>query len=402
LLVNITDFQIGDAFNAPAHVLVDLPTLINWIQTSVAPGTWVAPPALAADPQAEVPAGIRVGTIEVLETWGAVLIRQTADIHAEIENFLDTLAQTVNELMVVSLEMRILTLDDATLEKIGVQWKGLDIAGESFVDEGAVSNRSDLTSDLRFGSQPPLPLLGALDTGAVATIDYSIIRDWAARVVVELAQKIQGSEAVQAPSITLMQNQLGYISLNDLLPYVSELTTDVSEDAVGITPTIATVAVGITFQALATISTDRKYVYLTVAPTFTDLKGFVTSSALAVTGNTSSEIEQTIPIITTTDVRTTVKVPDGGTLVLGGFVRSSQTDAESRVPILSHIPIFGNLFRSHGKGGNRTTIILMITPHIVDYAEYEAEIEFYGEIAPSRTPKPAEPVESVGTFSIGD
>jgi type II secretory pathway component GspD/PulD (secretin) len=162
-----------------------------------------------------------------------------------------------------------------------------------------------------------------------------------------------------------------------------------------------TTAVGVTFQALATISTDRKYVYLTVAPTFTELKGYITSTAVTSTAGGSVTLDVSSPIITTTDVRTTVKVPDGGTLVLGGLVRSSQMDAESRVPILSHIPILGNLFRSHGEGGNRTTIIIMITPRIVDYAEYEADIEFYGEIAPSKTPKPAEPVDSVPTFSIG-
>jgi len=391
----------GAGFNASPKAPVDLVTLSTWIQTNVAPGTWVEPPAVATDPQTEVPPGIRVGTIQILQAWGGLLIRQTADVHAEIQRFLDTLAETIDGLMVISLEMRILTLDDATLEKIGVEWKGLDIAGDSFVDEGIVSNRSDLTSDLRFGSQPPLPLFGPLDTGAVATIDYSIIRDWAARVVVQMAQKIQGSEAVQAPRITFMQNQIATISINDQHPYVSDFTTDVSEDAVAMTPTISVVGIGVTFQALATISTDRKYVYLTVAPTFTDLKGFFTSKGTSTTSGTSSEVEVTIPIITSTTVNTTAKVPDGGTLVLGGLVRSSQTDAESRVPILSHIPIFGNLFRSHGKGGNRSTIILMITPHVVDYAEYEADIEFYGEIAPSRPPRPAEPVESIATPSIG-
>jgi len=403
ILVNFTDFPTGDAdaFMFTGKTLVDLTTLANWIQTNVAPGTWATPPAAVADPQAQVPGSVRVGTIQQLDTWGTLIIRQTADVHAQIEDFLSALSETIDRLMVVSLEIRILTLADSTVRKIGVEWKGLDIAGDSFVDEGFVSERSDVTSDFRFGATPTLPLFGSLDTGPTAGIDYSIIQDWAARVVVELAERIQGSEAVQAPRVTLMQNQVGYISLNDQRPYVTSLTTDVSEDAVGITPTIAFLDIGVTFQAVATISADRKYVFLTLAPTFTELRDFVTSKAIAVTGNTSSEVEQTTPITTTTNVRTTVKVPDGGALVIGGLVRSSSTDAESRVPLVNHIPIIGNLFRSHGRGGERTTIIIMITPHIVDYAEYEADIEFYGKIAPSKTPKPAEPVESVGTLQIG-
>ena len=403
LLVNVTDFTSGEAatFTAPAKVLVDLPTLSLWIQTNVAPGTWVVPGEVATDPQAPPAAGVRVGTIRELETWGSLLIRQTPEVHAEIHNFLDTLEQTVNELMVVSLEISILTLDDATLRKIGVQWKGLNVAGDSFVNEGFVSDRSDLTSDFRFGAQPPLPLFGSLDTGPTAAIDYSIIRDWAARIVVELAEKIQGTEAVQAPRITLMQNQIGYIAVNDQLPYVSDLTTDVSEDAVGVTPTIAFLDIGVTFQALATISANRKYVYLTVAPTFTDSTESVTSEAIAVTGNTSSSVQQTVPIVTTTELRTSAKIPDGGTLVLGGLVRSTSINAESRVPILSHIPIVGNLFRSHGRGRDRVTIIVMITPHIVDYAEYEAHMDLYGTIAPSAMPASPRPVDSVATPQIG-
>jgi general secretion pathway protein D len=40
--------------------------------------------------------------------------------------------------------------------------------------------------------------------------------------------------------------------------------------------------------------------------------------------------------------------------------------AVSFVPLLQDIPVLGNLFRDSGYGNNRTELMVLITPHVVD------------------------------------
>jgi type II secretory pathway component GspD/PulD (secretin) len=52
------------------------------------------------------------------------------------------------------------------------------------------------------------------------------------------------------------------------------------------------------------------------------------------------------PDITTSEVTTTVFVPDKNTVILGGLVKLNQSKGGSKVPILGDIPLIGALFRS--------------------------------------------------------
>ncbi len=397
VLVNVTNFAMGVDLSPQPREPITLDVLSDWIRTHVAPTTWVVGEVVSSDPHQ---GQVTIGSIEQVQNWGQLIITQTASVHNEIEQFLQMLRSAVEELMVVSLEITIFTLDESTVKKIGIDWRGIDVAGASPVDPGFVSPRSDVTSDLRAGIGLPISPLSSLDTGGGLAIDYSILRDWQARAFLELVEKHEGTEAFQRPRISLVQNQVSYISLTDQLPYVSGVTSSEAEGTASLTPNMTFASVGVTFSAIATITTDRKYVWLTLSPQFTEVRDFVTATAVSVTGANRTETEITQPILTQTNLGTTAMVPDGGTLVLGGLVRSSRASAETAVPILSKIPILGNFFRSHGKGAGRTTIVIMVTPHIVDYNEYEAEIEQYGRLAPTTPPAPVEPLESVPTSRI--
>jgi general secretion pathway protein D len=51
------------------------------------------------------------------------------------------------------------------------------------------------------------------------------------------------------------------------------------------------------------------------------------------------------PDTTEADINTTVTVPDGSTIILGGLLKLNQTKGGTKVPILGDIPILGGLFR---------------------------------------------------------
>jgi general secretion pathway protein D len=60
-----------------------------------------------------------------------------------------------------------------------------------------------------------------------------------------------------------------------------------------------------------------------------------------------------------------VTAKDGLTVAIGGLIKTSESKADSKVPILGNIPLLGELFKSKNDKNGRTEMILLITPHII-------------------------------------
>ena len=74
----------------------------------------------------------------------------------------------------------------------------------------------------------------------------------------------------------------------------------------------------------------------------------------------------TVPLISNRDVRTTITVRDGQTLMIGGLISKRTTKTLRKVPILGDIPLIQNLFRELREEEAKTTLFISLTPHIVD------------------------------------
>jgi type IV pilus assembly protein PilQ len=72
-----------------------------------------------------------------------------------------------------------------------------------------------------------------------------------------------------------------------------------------------------------------------------------------------------IPPITTQSIKTTVLVKDGGTIVVGGMYKVEKTLTKNGVPLLSKIPLLGNLFKSSTRRNEQRELLVFITPRII-------------------------------------
>jgi general secretion pathway protein D len=78
----------------------------------------------------------------------------------------------------------------------------------------------------------------------------------------------------------------------------------------------------------------------------------------------SSEVSA--PYINVRSADTVVVTPHSKTVVIGGLMSDSKTDANSRVPVLGDIPWLGNLFKSRQKSNAKTELLIFLTPHIIE------------------------------------
>jgi pilus assembly protein CpaC len=72
-----------------------------------------------------------------------------------------------------------------------------------------------------------------------------------------------------------------------------------------------------------------------------------------------------LPLFTTRRASTTVELFDGQSFAIGGLIRNSQTSSIHGLPILGELPVLGALFRSTDFQQDRTELLFVVTPHLV-------------------------------------
>ncbi len=74
------------------------------------------------------------------------------------------------------------------------------------------------------------------------------------------------------------------------------------------------------------------------------------------------------PSIFSRKLQSALSLSDGEPMLMGGLISSTRTRGGTQVPLLGSIPVLGNLFGSKSDKGDRTELILLITPYVVEDA----------------------------------
>lgn len=310
----------------------------------------------------------------------------------------------------VTIEVRFVTLNDNFFERMGVDFdfkiddnnRGAinDDQGRS-VTVGMQQNFASAlvpTADLdltftqdNFTVTPPF---GGPPTNA-ANFGFAILSDIEMFFFLTAAQGDTRTSVLQAPRVTMFDGQQA--SINDVVqrPFVVSLIPVVGDFAVGQQPVIVVINEGTTLNVGAVVSQDKRFVRLTLNPTFSRIDRVETFTFQGTTSSnngtsvvdpntglptptrdqqqsvvTGTTVQQ--PVLATTNVSTTVSVPDGGTILLGGIKRMSEGRTERGVPILSKIPYVNRLFKNTAIGRVTSTLMMTVTPRIIIQEEEEA------------------------------
>ncbi len=85
-----------------------------------------------------------------------------------------------------------------------------------------------------------------------------------------------------------------------------------------------------------------------------------------------------LPNIGTQEIITTITVPSGATVALGGLIQDSVTRDKNGFPYLSRLPLLGALFRRTNNSTERTELIVLIQPSVVSSVGeglYQSQLE---------------------------
>lgn len=345
-----------------------------------------------------------VGTLRELQ--GQLIVTQTPENQRQLVRLLEQLRET--RAIQVTIEARFLSVQRNFLEDIGVDF---DFAFTNVDDrlfdstptigdptgsgeQGVVrfdQNSSLFTRPRFLDTNLPGNLALQIDDPANAVALPSLVTgitfldDFQVSMLIRATQVQQSTSVVTAPRVTLFNGQRAYVLISTQRAYVSDLTPIVGTGAVGFDPDTEFVNTGAVLDVQATVSSDRKYVTLTLRPqvaTLLTLRNFQVAQATAGGGtgdpndpnNNNSGIATGFiqqPEIQITEVRTTVSVPDGGTLLLGGQTLAGEIEREAGVPVLSKIPFLKRLFTNRSMVKDDQVLLILVKPTIIIQREQE-------------------------------
>ncbi|MHC5011046.1 MAG: hypothetical protein ACYTG6_08870 [Planctomycetota bacterium] len=370
---------------------------------------------------------------------GIIIARNTARILNQVQALLDDLRR--NSGLLVNLEVRFMTAEDNFLRDVGVDIRGLGDNAQGIGVQGLGTSAPQ--DDIFFGSPAnpygvpfgvfPEPssagtsndsgifyndgadgayqgrvenlfdvLLGnpqVLTNSGGLSFQHTFLDDTQMEVILRAVQKSERIQQITASRITVYNTQRANVSVLNQVSYVQDYEVEIAQASNIANPVIQTIQDGVVLDVRPVVTADQRYVLLELRPTVALLtRPIATFSTSLASGpvTASAPVVIQIPELSVSRVRTTVVMPDGGTLMLGGLKFYEQTEQESGVPLFSDIPILGFMFSRKGSYVNRRNLLVLISAEIVNLEELEPRDDLAIPTMPESTYTPLRPIETIG------
>lgn len=329
-----------------------------------------------------------------------LVVSQTPDVQEQIEALLARLRE-LQELQ-VTVEVRFITITEDFFERVGVDMDlqirtasnsfnrqvaqgqfgppgqlntignvntivGLTPAGNFTQSLNVPVNNSSFDQSALpagFAQFPGTPgANGGLDVGLAFLSNIQVF------LFMEAVQGDTRSNVLTAPKVTLFNGQTASLSSSVQEFFITsfEAERDLFTGAIVFVPVTSPFTTGIFLTVQAVVTGDRRYVQLSLAPSISRIREVRTFSP--VVGLNTQQ-----PVIEFLSVATTVQVPDGGTILMGGLKEFAEQRREFGPPVISKIPYINRLFRNSMYGREASSLLMMVTPRIIIPEEEEERL----------------------------
>lgn len=309
---------------AKAQSLLDV---LNGV-SSAQPGQTASAEGAAAIPNVASQQGV---SIKADPQANALIVNAAPDLLRDLEQVIEQLdvrrAQVLVEAIIVEVQ-------DSDGFNFGVQWFNQHGGGTNFPDDGA-----SVTSLQPGGIGEAVSKVSGLAAGF-----YS--GNWAGLLT---ALQTQGRNNILAtPSVVTLDNMEAEFNVGQDVPVLSGSQTTSGDNVFN---TVERKNVGIKLKVKPQINQGDS-VLLEIEQEVSSVDATATSNQLGPTFNTRT-------------VRNAVLVGSNSTVVVGGLLDSANTNNSSGVPLLSSIPLIGNLFSSKAETASKRNLMLFIRPTII-------------------------------------
>lgn len=168
---------------------------------------------------------------------------------------------------------------------------------------------------------------------------------------------------ISRPTVYTSNNKKATILSGRRIPYQSSSLSSVvagatNQTANSITANVTYQDVLLKLEVIPLINSDKE-VNLIIAQQNQSVDD--TATAKAVTSGVNA------PVVNTQELTTSVRIPSGSTIVLGGLISDEKSTDDEGIPFVNKIPVIGPLFGNHTtKNKLRRELVVMIQPIVID------------------------------------
>jgi general secretion pathway protein D len=248
----------------------------------------------------------------------------------------------------VEVEAIIVEVSADKTSDLGVNWildgSNSKLAVGGFIEPVGGTSAIDLYGLAKGGSTDLSKLTGS--TFGIGRLQATGVNFGA---IVRALQGDSRTNIISTPTITMSDNVESKLEVAQEVPFITGQYTGTSG----------------TSSAFQTVQRQQVGTILTVTPQINEgdavvLKVEVESSSLAASSAGAVDL-----ITNKRTIKTSVLIPDGGTLVIGGLMQDKAINSEQRVPWLGRIPLLGELFRTRDTSKTKTNLMVFLQPHIL-------------------------------------
>lgn len=345
----------------------------------------------ATDPKYWETEGVEVRA----EDSGLLSVKASPEMQAKVRRVLADMRNF--QTPIVTIDSKFLTISRNFLMEIGVDFRGLGGSG----NKGSVATLDNVTSGLddnasrgldNAGTGDPAanPLSGAFfndggdgdirartenffttDLGRVLsptgglTAGWTLLDDTQLNVILRAVEKKQDAEIVNSQILSVLNRERGHVAVINQTAYVRDFDVEVAQAAFIADPKVDVIQDGIVLDVQPVIQHDRKYIILNLNPTVAELQRPIPTFTTSLAGSTLPVTLQ-LPNLTVTNFSTTAKVPDGGTVLLGGLRQVLTKERRAEVPIFARLPLVSFLFKQEGSADENKSLMVMVRAQITD------------------------------------
>ncbi|KMP10664.1 hypothetical protein UR09_05535 [Candidatus Nitromaritima sp. SCGC AAA799-A02] len=264
---------------------------------------------------------------------GIVIVRGYPDTLVQVAGFLEAVEGSAQRQVFIEAKIIEVTLSDEY--KLGIDWSTVSpfTINNPSADDYSISNMT-LTGAANF-------------TFGLAQNSFNIVLD---------ALGKQGNVSVlSSPKIATLNNQRAVIKVGTEDVFFTPEITPATTTTAAVTEFIpTTITIGIVLDVLPQINANG-HIMMSISTSITEQTG----------SRTSPDNVNVVPILSVREASNVVLAQNGQTIVIGGLMKTKKDMKENAVPLLSALPIIGNLFTHESDTDEKTELVIMLTPEIM-------------------------------------
>ena len=291
------------------------------------------------------------GIVNFEPKTNTIVIIDSAHRIEAAQRLLENIDQAKGQIIV---ETKILRVNSSAAESSGINWS------QSL---GSTSDGVRISSGLN-------AVFGFQANNAINNANLILTPGQLNGVLRALAEGNLASQ-VSNPTLITEDNERATISIIDRIPIITSTTT---ASSTGADPTVTEEVRYKIDTSDKSIDSDPEQhreigISLVVTPTLLPdgtVRMKMRPRSAQITGRVIGQTENEYPQVTESMIETLARIPDGHSLVVGGFYGEVESDNKNKVPIFGDVPILNFFFKSKETSKEKTSLVFVVTPTSYD------------------------------------